>query len=135
MNSGLLLLSIGLTALVGSLCTLLYTKLRTQLEISNTQTQKITQIEALLAEVVNAQLSTQHCVSELGTEIQLREVYQSADDRHQIAIKDAKEGKSHAELVRLHGLSSDEAALIVALHGNGVMNAHYEGSNRYRTEA
>ena len=135
MNSGLLLLSIGLTALVGSLCTLLYTKLRTLLENSNSQALKISQLESLLAQIVELQAATQHCVSGLGTEIQLREVYQSADDRHQIAIKDAKEGKSHAELVRLHGLSADEAALIVALHGNCAMAAHDQGANRYRTEA
>ena len=105
------------------------------MENSNSQAQKISQLEPLLAEIVDIQAATQHCVSELGTEIQLREVYQSADDRHQIAIKDAKEGKSHAELVRLHGLSADEAALIVALHGNGAMAGHDQGSNRYRTEA
>lgn len=135
MNNGLLLLSIGLTALVGSLCTLLYTKLRTLLEQSNSQSQKISQLESLLAEIVDLQAVTQHCVSELGTEIQLREVYQSADDRHQVAIKDAKEGKSHAELVRLHGLSADEAALIVALHGHGAATGYDQSSNRYRTEA
>jgi len=32
-------------------------------------------------------------------------------------------------------LSADEAALIVALHGNGAMAAHDQGANRYRTEA
>lgn len=117
MNNGLLLLSIALTALVGSLCTILYSKIRILLDSQNAQEKKISELETLLLKLVEIQVSTQNCISDLGTEIQLRDVYQSADDRHQTAIRDAKSGKGKAELVSLHGLSSDEADLIVALHG------------------
>ncbi|MFK8077132.1 MAG: hypothetical protein AB8B84_11135 [Granulosicoccus sp.] len=128
MNSGLIILSIGLTALVGSLCTMLYSKVNGLISATNEQKKKSDQLEALLVKLVEFQSSTQNCINELGNEIQLREVYQSADDRHQIAIRDAKEGKSYRELVRLHGLSSDEAELIVALHGNDAVVARFEDS-------
>ncbi len=135
MSNGLLLLSIGLTAVVGSLCTLLYTKIKVLIDTTQAQSKKIGHLEIVLKSVIDIQKSTQLSVNELGTEIQLREVYQTADDRHQIAIKDAKQGKSHAELVRQHGLSSDEAALIVALHGHGAagMNGHDEVSKYSKT--
>jgi hypothetical protein len=120
MNSALLLISIGLTALAGTICTLLYSKMY---HLSNTlkeQYGQISQLDSVLRDVVAMQTSTQTCVSELSTEMQLRGVYQNANDRHKLAIKAAKNGKNRVELMSQHGLSSDEASLIISLHGKNI---------------
>lgn len=117
MNNGLLLLSIGLTALVGSICTILYSRIRTLADMTESQNMHIAHLHELLKSAMDIQTSTQHCISELSTEMQLRDVYQNANDRHKLAIKAAKNGKSRMELMRQHGLSSDEASLIISLHG------------------
>ena len=118
MNNGLLLLSIGLIALVGSICTVLYTKLLSLSDLVERQNGQITRLDNILRNVVEIQTSTQHCISELSTEMQLKDVYQTANDRHKLAIKAAKNGKSRLELMRQHGLSTDEASLIISLHGS-----------------
>jgi hypothetical protein len=120
MNNGLLLLSIGLIALVGSICTILYSKVRVLTEIVEKQNGQLSNMDSLLRHVVEIQTSTQHCISELSTEMRLKDVYQNANDRHKLAIKSAKNGKNRMELMRQHGLSTDEAALIISLHGGGV---------------
>jgi hypothetical protein len=120
MNSGLLLISIGLTALVGTICTLLYSKIH---HLSNTLSEQygqISQLDSVLKDVVAMQTSTQTSVSELSTEMQLRGVYQNANDRHKLAIKAAKNGKSRTDLMSQHGLSSDEASFIISLHGEKI---------------
>ena len=117
MNNGLILFSIGLTALIGSICTLLYSRIHSLTEMTKKQNSQIAYLNAMVESVLKIQTSTQHCVNEMATEMQLRDVYQSADDRHKLAIKAAKNGQSSMELVRQHGLSTDEAALIISLHG------------------
>jgi len=59
-------------------------------------------------------------VKQLATDVLHREIYQSAEERHKLAIQSAKQGKSVFELVQKHGLSTDEAALIISLHAPGV---------------
>jgi hypothetical protein len=120
MNNGLLLLGIGLTALVGSICTLLYSRMRVLSDLLEQQNDRISSLDNILRNVVEIQTSTQHCISEMSTEMQLRDVYQNANDRHKLAIKAAKNGKSRMELMRQHGLSTDEASLIISLHGGNV---------------
>lgn len=129
MNSGLLLLSIGLTALAGCICTLLYFRVQILSDILEKQNGQITRLDNVMRNAVEIQTSTQHCVSELSSEMQLRDIYQNADDRHKLAIKAAKIGKSSMELMRQHGLSSDEASLIVSLHGGNIDREVYQNAN------
>ena len=51
MNSGLLLISIGLTALVGAICTLLYSKIQHLSNTLNEQYGQITQLDSVLRDV------------------------------------------------------------------------------------
>lgn len=117
MNNGLLLLTIGLIALVGSICTILYSKTQALFEKIENQNSQISKLTELVNNVVDIQKSTQDSISELSSEMQLREVYQDTNDRHKLAITAAKNGKGIMELMSKHGLSSDEASLIIALHG------------------
>lgn len=129
MNSALLLISIGLTALIGTICTLLYSKIH---HLSNTLSEQygqIAQLDSVLTDVVAMQSSTQNSVNELSTEMQLRGVYQNANDRHKLAIKAAKNGKSRIELMSQHGLSSDEASLIISLHGANIVKGDYQNTD------
>lgn len=115
--NALLFLSIGLTAVVGSLCTVLYSRLQSLSEVAIVQAEQVGRIEVKLHELIELQTRTARRMDDLATDVLQREIYQSADDRHHMAIQGAREGRSVGELVRKHGLSSDEAALIIALHG------------------
>ncbi|MFT5045020.1 MAG: hypothetical protein ACI8UP_001991 [Porticoccaceae bacterium] len=129
MNNALLLLSIALTALAGSICALIYSRLRILSDINEKQNGQILRLDSLLKNILEIQTSTQHCVSELSTEIQLRDVYKNPNDRHKLAINAAKMGKSSMELMRQHGLSSDEASLIISLHGGNIGTDVYQNAN------
>lgn len=68
--------------------------------------------------MVEMQEKLQRRIDQLSTDVLHREIYQNANDRHRMAINDAKAGRSIADLMARNGLSSDEAALIIALHGD-----------------
>lgn len=128
--SGLILISISLTVLVGALCLWLYWqqveslgKQGQLLKIVDEQRELVLGIGAVIAEMehiskeLNAnQRSMSLKLDHLSTDILQRDLYQTTDDRHQLAINSAKQGMDLFELVRLHGLTSDEAALIMSLH-------------------
>jgi len=129
--NGLILLSISLTALVGALCTLVYSRQADTLKRVRQQDQALAKIESLLTEVSQTQLNISRRIDQLSTDVLQREIYQTADDRHQLAIQSAKQGKGLVELIQRHGLSSDEAALILSLHSpknanpvSGIKNAN-----------
>ena len=114
--SGLILLSIGLTALVGALCTLLYTRLSELLRQNRQQQDMMLNLEIAIAELSDGHKAMHKRMDQVATDVLQREIYQNADDSHQLAIQSAKQGRTLGELVQRHGLSSDEAALIVSLH-------------------
>ena len=116
MIGGLILLSIVLTALVGALCIHLYKQQNESLAQSHVQKQMLARLDVKLQELSVQQLAVQKRIDQLAADVLHREIYQNADDRHQLAIKSAKQGKSLFELIQRHGLSTDEAALILSLH-------------------
>lgn len=112
----LILLTIALIALVGALCTLIYTKQAEMLKQMKYQKQSLDMLESSLADTTHTQSKLAKRIDQLATDVLQREIYQSADDRHQLAVQSAKQGKTLIELIQRHGLSSDEAALILSLH-------------------
>jgi TolA-binding protein len=127
--NGMLLLAIGLIALVGALCTIIYTDQASASRSAKRRQEQLNRIEQRIHELSEVQKLMQKRIEQLSTDVLQREIYQSANDRHQMAIKDAKAGRSLDELMLRHGLSSDEAALIVALHANTVNSAEDVSGN------
>ena len=115
--NALIYLSIGLTTLVGALCALLYTRLTGLQGQVKTQREQLDRIEVGIHSLADLHVDMQKRVEQLATDVLQREIYQNADDRHENAIEDARAGCDVTLLVQRHGLSSDEAALIYALHG------------------
>ena len=98
--------------------------------------QQVGHLEVCMHELIGLQSHINKSVNNLAKDVLQREVYQATDDRHQLAIKAAKAGNSLSELVRKHGLSSDEAALIIALHaGNPTVEAPKEQKSAMETMA
>ena len=122
--SGLLFLCIGLVALVGALCTMIYHRINSLENNANLQQGQHNRIEVQLHELVQTQLQIQSRIEQLAADVLHREIYQGTDDRHQLAIKAAKDGQSLCQLIQVHGLSSDEAALIMSLHGGNLPGAN-----------
>ena len=122
--SGLLFLCIGLVALVGALCTMIYSRINSIESNANLRQGQLNRVEVQLHELVQIQLLIQSRIEQLAADVLHREIYQGTDDRHQLAIKAAKDGQSLSQLIRLHGLSSDEAALIMSLHGGNLSQAN-----------
>lgn len=119
----LLLLSIAVSAIVGVLCTVIYLAVsRIAIQIGHHQ-KNLDHIELRLNEQIVIQERLQKRIDQLATDVLHREIYQNAEDRHQLAIQDAKKGRTLAELIQRHGLSSDEAALILSLHTTDSHNA------------
>ncbi len=115
--NGMITVCIGLIAMVGVICTVMYSRLLGLQSQVKSQREQLDRIEISLHAMVELQSVMQKKVGQLATDMHQREVYHGTDDRHQLAIKDAKSGCDIATLVQRHGLSSDEAALIYTLHG------------------
>lgn len=114
--SGLILLCIVSIALVGALCTLIYVQQNESLRQIRQQLQTLATMEKVFADLGDRQQVMQKKIDQLATDVLQREIYQSAEDRHQSAIQSAKQGRNLFELMQRHGLSTDEAALISSLH-------------------
>lgn len=127
--NGLIIVCIGLVAMVGVICTLMYSRLLGLQSQAKSQREQLDRIEISLHTMVELQGVMQKKVNQLATDVHQREVYQGTEDRHQLAIKDAKSGCNMATLVQRHGLSSDEAALIFALHGGSEPETEVEGDS------
>ena len=113
----LLIASLGLMVLVAIICVLLHTRLRALQGQARTQREQLDRIEVGMHLVADLHDDMRKRVDQLATDVLQREIYQNADDRHENAIRDARAGCDVSMLVQRHGLSSDEAALIHALHG------------------
>lgn len=116
MNVLLYLIAI-VSLVVAAVCGVLYMRLTAIQGQVKTHRDQLDRIEIGMHAVVDLHEALMKRVDQLATDVLQREIYQSADDRHQHAIKDAKAGCDVDLLVQRHGLSSDEAALIFALHG------------------
>lgn len=114
--NGLLFFSIGLILVVGALCTLVFIEQNAAARSAKKRQDQLNRLEQRFHEIFEVQKRIQNRIDQLSTDVLQREIYQSATDRHQLAVKDAKAGRSLGELMQKHGLSSDEAALILALH-------------------
>ena len=115
--TGLILLCIGLVALIGALCTMIYSRINIVEHNASQRQGQLNRIEVQLHELSQSQVVIQSRLEQLAADVLRREIYQGSDDRHQLAIKAAKEGQNLTQLIQVHGLSSDEAALIISLHG------------------
>ena len=114
--NGLILLGIGLTALTGSLCTLMYMRV-TGIDRSLVENrEQCQQLKGQLFELIQMQKQIQDTITQLSMDVLYREIYQGPGDRHQLAIKAAKQGEGLDGLMQRHGLSADEASLILSLH-------------------
>ena len=113
----MLILSMALTVLIIALCGLLYTRMTGLRGQVKTQREQLDRIEIGIHALAELHEGMQQRVEQLATDVMQREIYHNADDRHENAIKDARAGCDVSLLVQRHGLSSDEAALIFALHG------------------
>ena len=127
--NGLIIICIGLVALVGVICTVMYSRLLGFQSQLKSQREQLDRIEISLHTMVEMQGVMQKKVNQLATDVHQREVYHGSDDRHQLAIKDARSGCNIATLVQRHGLSSDEAALIFALHARSESDAEVVGES------
>ncbi len=121
--NGLIIICIGLVAMVGVICTVMYSRLLGFQSQLKSQREQLDRIEISLHTMVELQGVMQKRVNQLATDVHQREVYHGSDDRHQLAIKDARSGCNMATLIQRHGLSSDEAALIFALHARSEPDA------------
>ncbi len=129
--NGLILVCIGLIAMVGVICAVIYSRLTGFQSLLRSQREQLDRIEISLHAMVELQSVMQKKVDQLATDAHQREVYHGADDRHQLAIKDAKSGCNMAMLVQRHGLSSDEAALIFSLHGRSEPDPEAEADGEF----
>lgn len=116
MISSLLFILIMLAGFVAWLCAMQSRQLAEVLRHAKQQQQTLSTLAISLNELSENQIGTNARIGQLAADVIQRDVYQSADDRHQLAIKSAKQGKSQYELTQRHGLSLDEAALILSLH-------------------
>lgn len=114
--TGLILLCIALIALLGALCTLLYVQQNEGTRLIRQQQQMLATLETVFRELGDRQQIMHKKIDQLATDVLQREIYQSAEDRHQSAILSAKQGRNLYELMQRHGLSTDEAALISSIH-------------------
>lgn len=121
--TGLMLLCIGLVALVGALCSMTYSRINALENNARLQQDQHNRLEVQLHELVQGQSLIQSRLEQLAADVLHREIYQGSDDRHQLAIKAAKDGVSLSQLIQVHGLSSDEAALIMSLHAETSVNS------------
>lgn len=116
MISSLLFILIMLAGFVAWLCTMQFRQLNEVLRQVKKQQQTLSTVALSLNDLSENQTNTNARIGQLAADVIQRDVYKSADDRHQLAIKSAKQGKSQYELTQRHGLSLDEASLILSLH-------------------
>jgi len=113
----LFFLGTGLTILVLIVCFIILTRQAALQVQAKTQREQMDRIEVSIHALADMHDGMQKRIDQLATDVLQREIYQNADDRHENAIKDARAGCDVSMLVHRHGLSTDEAALIHALHG------------------
>lgn len=113
---GLILLSILLTLSVGAISIAIYHKQAETLRKNGQQQQMLANLDTALKNLYEQQVRLGTRIDQLAADVLQKDVYQNADDRHQLAIQSAKQGKSLVELTQRHGLSTDEAALLLSLH-------------------
>ena len=114
--NGLTILGIGLTALTGMLCTLMYMRVKGIDRSLVENREQYQQLKGQLSELVQMQKQIQDTMTQLSMDVLYREIYPGSGDRHQLAITAAKEGEGLDGLMHKHGLSADEASLILSLH-------------------
>ena len=127
----LCLVCVGIVV-VGVQCIHLSRQQSTLLKSIVAQDQSLSRLDYTLKSIFAAQENMSKRISQLSTDVLKKEIYQSADNRHALAIDSARHGKTFIELMQLHGLSSDEATLIIALHGpkiREVSNVAHKNAN------
>lgn len=107
-----------LTALLVFLCAGIYSRMAKLDSKSQAGHQTWSQLEVKMHDLLQVQESIHSRIDQLSMDVLHREIYQGPEDRHQLAIKAAKEGEGASEIMEKHGLSADEASLVVSLHGD-----------------
>jgi uncharacterized protein YjcR len=97
-------------------CILIYTRQKKQVDQLYLQLQSLLKVETVLNNAIQQQSAIQKKIDQLASDVLQRDMYQNTDDRHQAAIKSARQGMGLFEIIQRHGLSSDEAELIISLH-------------------
>ena len=122
----LILLSIGLISLVGALCAATHARVVDIEGQKKIDPEQLSRIEETLREMLVQQQNMQERIDQISADVLQRDIYAGPGDRHQMAIAAAREGGGVNELMTKHGLSADEASLVVSLNT-------YSGKN-LRTE-
>ena len=131
MLSALIFLSILSIALIGALCVQVHKQQNKWLMQSRLQQEMLSNLDTTLQRLAAQQLAAYKRIDQLAIDVVQREINRSTDDRHQMAINNAKQGQGLFELMQRHGLSSDEAAMIVSLHApdNSAPEASVKNAN------
>lgn len=114
----LLLISLGLTAITGLLCMLMLARMGALQTLAQDLREQLERQALLLSDMIQADQHIQARINQLSIDVIHREVYKGPEDRYQLAIKAAADGEDLKGLMQTHGLSTDEASLILSLHGH-----------------
>ncbi|MBX2878896.1 MAG: hypothetical protein KTR32_03135 [Granulosicoccus sp.] len=116
MSAFFLVFAMLILALLLLLCTLVYMSQLSMTRLIKSNLEQLSKIEENISKLSQFQDTLNRRVEHLSADVLQKEFYKDPNNRHQLAIEDAKAGKGMKDLMLRHGLSSDEAALIVSLH-------------------
>ena len=114
--AGLFLLLMALVVSITALCVLIYRQQKTIFAKQGIQQEMLAHLDTSLRELAAGQQQAYKRLDQLATDVLQRDIYKNTDERHQLAIKSARQGQTTVELMQRYGLSSEEAALIIAMH-------------------
>lgn len=106
----------------------IWSRLSSVLAVSQSIQKQLICMEIRMHELTRLQQQFDRRMLELASDVMNRDIYQANDSRHQQAIDSAREGMSSSALRQMHGLSSDEADLLLTMHSS-------ENSLQQTTEA
>ena len=84
----------------------------------NRAEQQQSRAEQQLHSIAKANVDLMQQLSRLAADVIHRELYSPDNSRHEQAIEAVRAGQPISALIQEHGLSSEEAELIVSLHSN-----------------
>ncbi|MEE9320400.1 MAG: hypothetical protein V3U76_08145 [Granulosicoccus sp.] len=97
---------------------LVWFRLSSVLAVSQSIQKQLICAEIRMHELTRLQQQFDQRLDELASDVLNRDIYQANDHRHQQAIDSAREGMSSRALRQMHGLSSDEADLLLTMHAS-----------------
>jgi len=105
-----------LAAMTFMAASVLWYRVANVLAVSQSIQKQLICAEVRTHELTRLQQQFDRRLHELASDVLNRDLYQANDHRHQQAIDSARKGMSSRALRQMHGLSSDEADLLLTLH-------------------